>query len=116
VVGPLLRKLFEVDVLDPLPKDGNPVLGELEEHDVAGIKMNAHPIVLKAVHEGVYLGRRHQVAIEEDVFDVEGDAQPSGRRDKLGDGLSGPLVADIAKAPRSLHHLNRRRTSAFGSR
>src|SRR5262245_41314559 len=61
MVGPLLGEFLEVNVLDPLSQKGNPVLGELEKHDVAGVKMDPHVLALEAVHEGIHLLRGQKV-------------------------------------------------------
>ena len=44
---PFLRELLEVDVPDPLAQHGNPVFGELEEHDVAGVEVDADVLAPK---------------------------------------------------------------------
>ena len=65
-------------LLDPLAEDRNPVLGMLEQHDVAGVEVHAHVRAREAVDERVHLHRRHQIAVEEDVLDVERDLQLLG--------------------------------------
>ena len=40
MIRTLLGKLLEVNVLDAFAELGDPVLGELEQHDVAGVEMN----------------------------------------------------------------------------
>ena len=49
----------------------DPVLGVLKQHDVAGVKMHPHVWTLKMIDKRDHLARRHQVAIEEDIFDVQ---------------------------------------------
>ena len=80
-----------------LPSMRDPVLGELEQHDVAGVEVDAHVLALEAVDEGVHLHRRHQVAVEEDVLDVEVDLQLLGRRAAACRRPRAPAVAHVVR-------------------
>src|SRR4026207_677230 len=60
MIGSLLGEFLEMDIFDALAENGNPVLGKLKEHDVAGIKMDAHVRAVEAVDEGNHLGWSHE--------------------------------------------------------
>ena len=51
MVGALLGEFFEVDVLDAFAELGYPVLGKLEQHDVAGVEMNVHVLAAEGIDE-----------------------------------------------------------------
>src|SRR5437899_2811144 len=68
---------------------------ELQEHDIATIKMDAYMLALEAVDEGIHVGGAEQVAAEEDIFDVQIDAELLGARHQLGDSLAGAAVAEV---------------------
>src|SRR5690606_12385133 len=78
MVRPLLRKLLQMNVLNPIAEDIDPMLGELKEHDVAGVEMDPQIRTLKAIDKIDHLRRRHQIAVEEDVLDVQMNLQPLG--------------------------------------
>ena len=95
MVRPLLGELLEMDVLDPTAQYRNPVFGELKEHDVAGVEVDLDVLATERVDERVHLAGRRQVAVEEDVLDVEVDAVLLGKRYELADRLAGAAVADV---------------------
>ena len=97
MVGALLCVLLQVDVPDALAEDRDPVLGELVLHDVAGVEMDLHMLAVEAVDEGAHLHRRHQVAVEEDVLDVQRHLQLLGLRQQFGDRLLRAPVADVVR-------------------
>ena len=68
---------------------------ELEKHDVAGIKVHSNMIALEAVDEAVHLGGRQQVAVEEDVLNVQVDAEFLGQGHEPSHGVPCPAVADV---------------------
>jgi len=51
------------------------MLGKLKHHDVAGIEMHPQVFAVEGIAKGDHLARGHQIAVEEDVLDVEVDAQ-----------------------------------------
>ena len=89
-VGAFFRELLQVDVLGAVAEHFGPVLGELEHADVARVEVHAHMLAAKAVHEGVHLHRRHEVAVEEDVFDVEANLELLRLLRELPHGLASP--------------------------
>lgn len=70
-----LAVLLQMDVLDSLSADVDPVLGELKLHDVAGVEMHFDMVALEAIDEGIHLLRTKQEAVGKDVFEVEIHAQ-----------------------------------------
>src|SRR5438067_1338962 len=55
-----LAVFLEVDVLDPLAEERNPVLGEVVLHDIAGVEVDFDVLAGKAIDEGVHLLRAVQ--------------------------------------------------------
>ncbi len=51
MIGSLLGEFLEVHVLDAVAEDIDPVFGELEEHDIARVEMDANELALEAVDE-----------------------------------------------------------------
>ena len=71
MVGSFLGKFLEVDVLDTFAELGYPVLGKLEQHNVAGIEMNVHVLTAERIYEIVHFLGRQQETVEEYVLHVE---------------------------------------------
>src|SRR5258708_1156615 len=98
-----------MDVADALAQDTYPVFWELEHHDVAGVEVYLHVFAVEAVNKGVHLRRRHQIAVEEYVLDIQGDAEFLREGQQLADGVARPAVADIVghrlmvRPPRNVH-------------
>ncbi len=58
MVGALLGELLEVNVLNAFAELGNPMLRELEQHDVAGVEVYVQVLAAEGVDEVVhFLGR-----------------------------------------------------------
>jgi hypothetical protein len=66
------------------------VLRELEQHDVARVEVDFDVLALERVDEVVHLHRGHQVAVEEDVLDVQVTFELLGRGQQFGDRLLRP--------------------------
>src|SRR5262249_2070753 len=75
MIGAFLAELLEMDVLDPLAEDRNPIFWILKKHDVAAIEVDPDVVGAEAVDERDHIGGAQQVAVEEDVLDVEADVQ-----------------------------------------
>ena len=109
VVGALFGELFEVDVLRALGEDGHPVFRELEHRNVARVEMDADVFALKAVHKRIHLHRGHEVAVEENVLDVQKYFQFRSLAFKYANRFLGPPVANVIwhrfmiRAPRNMH-------------
>ena len=78
MVGALLGEFLEMDVLDAFAELGYPVLGKLEQHDVAGIEMNVHVLAVERIDEIVHFLGREQEPIKENVLHVELNLQLFG--------------------------------------
>ena len=66
-----LVPFLEVDILDPLTQDRDPVFGKLVVHDVASIEVDLDMFALKAVDEFDHLLRAKQESVSKDVLDID---------------------------------------------
>src|SRR5438309_4397497 len=95
MIRTLLGELLEMHVADSLAQDRDPVLRELEKHDISGVKMNTDLLRAETVDKAVHLGRRGQITVEKDVLDIERDAALLGQRQELADRLAGTAVTNV---------------------
>ena len=80
------------------------MLREVVEHDVPGVEVHLDVVGIEAVDKRVHLLGAVQIAVDEDVLDVQGNARLLGLGQKRADGsvepalvTSGDDVADIAQ-------------------
>src|SRR5262245_48780341 len=73
------------------------MLRELKEHDVARIKVDSDVLALETVDKVIHLLGRHEIAIEKDVLDVEGDAELLCQGNQLADRFPRPAVAYVVR-------------------
>src|SRR5579875_1418876 len=57
VISTLFGEFLQMDVLDALAEQGNPIFGKLEQHDVAGVEVDTDVFAVEAVHENIQILR-----------------------------------------------------------